>query len=170
MTAHEQMAAMRAAVQAELPALAREVVALSNQGFYEGGRFRDLARSLTELPEDQRLNIVIGEIKRAALDVAASSSTRAEACRVSAAGCLHKEEGCPVRHMDCATRGCLRLEQPADRTTLEVVGWLHEVVWEDGTSYSHHRREPKPLDPTPGLLSQRIGRAAILAADGKAKE
>lgn len=73
MTAQEQMAAMRAAVQAELPALARELVTLSDQGFYEGGRFRELARSLTELPEDQRLNIVIGEIKRVALEAVAAA-------------------------------------------------------------------------------------------------
>jgi hypothetical protein len=72
MTAREQLSAMRAAVQAELPALAREIVTLSNQGVYEGGRFRELARSLTELPEDQRLNIVIGEIKRVALETVAA--------------------------------------------------------------------------------------------------
>ena len=50
----------------------------------------------------------------------------------------------------------------------EVVGWLHEVVWDDGASYSYHSSEPRPIPPTPGLVSQRIGRAAMLAAASEA--
>ena len=56
-----------------------------------------------------------------------------------------------------------RPQQPAAAVP-EVVGWLHELVWDDDTSYSYHASEPRPIPPTPGLVSQRIGRAAMLAA------
>lgn len=71
MTAQEQLTAMRAAVQAELPALARELRLLSTQGHHDGGRFREIAAAMTEIPAETRLSIVLGEINRAALEVAA---------------------------------------------------------------------------------------------------
>src|SRR5690606_20225446 len=53
---------------------------------------------------------------------------------------------------------------PPPSAVLEVVGWLHEVVWEDGTAYSFYRNQPGLLGPRPGLVSERIGRAAFIAA------
>lgn len=73
MTAHDQMAAMRAAVQAELPVLARELRLMATQGFHDGGRFREIAAAMTEIPAEVRLSTVIAEINRAALEAVAGS-------------------------------------------------------------------------------------------------
>lgn len=71
-TVSQQLEAMRAAVRRELPALAGEMLTLSSQGFMDGGRFRELAAALTEIPAEIRLNTVMSEINRAALEVVRS--------------------------------------------------------------------------------------------------
>lgn len=75
MDAKEQIERVTAAVRAELPALATEMVKLSATGYYERGRFRELAAELTEVPATSRLQTVIGMIQHAAIaSVAAGSS------------------------------------------------------------------------------------------------
>lgn len=65
--------------------------------------------------------------------------------------------------LEAAAKTIRRLTTPP-ATVPEVVGWLHEVVWEDGTERSFHCKQPKLLGPRPGMVSERIGRAAMLAA------
>lgn len=61
-----------------------------------------------------------------------------DACRVSPAGCLHLEEGQPVRHVDCAKIGCLRLAPPAaavpasDPPVMELIGKYWDLGFTEG--------------------------------------
>lgn len=72
MNAKEQIEMVAAAVRAELPVLAAEMVKLSATGFYEGGRFRELAAELTEVPATSRLQTIIGMIQQAAIESVAA--------------------------------------------------------------------------------------------------
>lgn len=68
-----------------------------------------------------------------------------------------------IKHM-------VKVTTPPPSAVPEIVGWLHEVVWEDGTAYSFYRNQPGLLGPRPGLVSERIGRAAFIAAAPEPRE
>jgi len=82
----EQINKVDAAVRAELPVLAAELLKMSSTGSHDGGRFRELARELTGIQPEIRLDLVISMIKRASLEAAVEQVSGTESNRWAAVG------------------------------------------------------------------------------------
>lgn len=68
MSIKEQIEQVELAVRAELPVLAAELLKMSNTGSHDGGRFRELARELSDVHPETRLDIVMGMVKRTSME------------------------------------------------------------------------------------------------------